>query len=112
MCVYRGGILGFKIQILSKCVLISPYILCIRFFNWQLLDQIPTLLKSTIKTARVSSLSDDSFSAIKTANGRQFVRHLWKCQAQFQFQSSRTEYSLDPDYFYPPPPTPTHPPPG
>ena len=27
--------------------------------------------------------------------------------AQFQFQSSRTEYSLNPDYFYPPPPPPT-----
>ena len=28
------------------------------------------------------------------------------CQAEFQFQSSRTEYSLNPDYFYPPPPLP------
>ena len=27
------------------------------------------------------------------------------CKAQFQFQSSRTEYSLNPDYFYPPPST-------
>ena len=25
------------------------------------------------------------------------------CQAQFQFQSSRTEYSLNPNYFYPHP---------
>ena len=41
-----------------------------------LLTKCPALLKSAIKTAKVCSLSDDSFSAIKTANGRQFVRHL------------------------------------
>ena len=46
------------------------------------------------------------------ANKGSFVSifHLYIfCQAQFQFQSSRTEYSLNPDYFYPHPPTPTHP---
>ena len=41
-----------------------------------LLTKCPALLKSAIKTAKVCSLSDDSFNAIKTANGRQFVRHL------------------------------------
>ena len=41
-----------------------------------MLTKCPALLKSAIKTAKVCSLSDDSFNAIKTANGRQFVRHL------------------------------------
>ena len=31
------------------------------------------------------------------------ISNVYFCQAQFHFQSGRTEYSLNPDYFYPHP---------
>ena len=54
---------------------------------------LPTCIKSTIAAALINPLNY-TFTLF-------FFFILEFCQARFQFQSSRTEYSLNPDYFYP-----------